>query len=229
VVARTRKVNIIQVGENAVALTVSYGSTSDCVYTIQDLYHAISSQKHPAIVSVRCGLDCLLVEYEANFDAINFLQHFHSGARAERPVVREIRVPVCYEEPYCRDLSALSNKLGLEAEEIARLHYSGKYEVWMIGFMPGFPYMGGLHPSLITERKATPDPQIPAGSIAIAEEYVGIYPFDSPGGWHIVGRTPWAIVDYSWPKPCLFDYGMQIQFDPISASEFEMIKGAKRT
>jgi inhibitor of KinA len=229
VVARTCKMNIIQVGENAVALTISYGSTSDCVYTIQQLYHAISRQKHPAILSMRCGLDCLLVEYEANFDAINFLQPFQVGVRMERPDIREIRVPVCYEEPYGRDLTALSERLDLEAEEIARLHYSGKYEVWMIGFMPGFPYMGGLHPSLRTERKAAPDPQILAGSVAIAEEYVGIYPFDSPGGWHIVGCTPWAIVDYSQSKPWLFDYGMQIQFDPISASEFQIMKGTKRT
>ncbi len=211
------------------ALTVSYPNTSDCVYTIQDLYHSISSQKHPAILSLRCGLDCLLVEYDAKFDAINFLQPFQVGARAERHAAVEIRVPICYEEPHGRDLPTLSRKLGLDAEEIARLHYSGTYEVWMIGFMPGFPYMGGLHPSLMTERKGTPDPQVPAGSVAIAEEYCGIYPFDSPGGWHIVGRTPWAIVDYSQPKPWLFDYGMQLQFDPISASEFEMMKGAKRT
>jgi len=221
--------NIIQIGENAVALTLSYGTTPECVYTIQELYHAISSQKHPAILSLRCGLDCLLVEYAANFDAINFLQPFHVGARAERPAVQKIRVPVCYEEPYGRDLGALSILLGLEPDEIARLHFSGRYEVWMIGFMPGFPYMGGLHPSLTTGRKASPDPQIPAGSVAIAEEYVGIYPFDSPGGWHIVGRTPWTIVDYSQPKPWRFDYGMEIRFDPITTSEFEAMKGAKRT
>lgn len=221
--------NIIQVGENAVALTLPYEKTSDCVYTIQALYRAIASQRHPAILSLRCGLDCLLVEYEANFDAIDFLQPFRVGARAERPHVQKIRVPVCYEEPFGRDLVALSNRFGLEADEIVRLHYSGTYEVWMIGFMPGFPYMGRLHPSLITGRKASPDPQISAGSVAIAEEYVGIYPFDSPGGWHIVGRTPWTIVDYSQPKPWRFEYGMQIQFDPITASEFEMMKGAKRT
>ncbi len=219
---------MIQVGENAVALTLSYERTSDCVYTIQELHRAISAQRHPAILSLRCGLDCLLIEYEPAFDAMHFLEPFRVGARAERPALQKIQVPVCYEEPYGRDLAMIADRLGMEREQVAQLHHSNRYEVWMIGFMPGFPYMGGLHPSLHLDRKASPDPQIPAGSVAIADEYVGIYPFESPGGWHVVGRTPREIVDYSQPKPWLFDYGMQVQFYSISASEFETMKGAKR-
>ena len=82
--------------------------------------------------------------------------------------------------------------------------------------MPGFPYLGELPAELHLPRKANPDLKLPAGSVAIAEEFVGVYPFDSPGGWHVIGRTPLRLFDYKRSEPSLFHYGMSVEFYPIS-------------
>jgi inhibitor of KinA len=94
----------------------------------------------------------------------------------------------------------------------------------MIGFMPGFPYLGELPKELQLPRKKTPVISVPAGSVAIAEEYVGIYPLQSPGGWNIIGRTPLQILNYKEDVPCLLDYGMEVEFIPITAVEYERMK-----
>ncbi|HSP06869.1 MAG TPA: carboxyltransferase domain-containing protein, partial [Acidobacteriota bacterium] len=131
-----------------------------------------------------------------------------------------LRVPVCYEETLAPDLSFVADRTGLSIPEVIRLHSDTTYEVWMLGFMPGFPYLGKLPAKLTLPRKDRPSPRISAGSVAVAEEYTGVYPFDSPGGWHIVGRTPWAVTEYRRTPPWLFDYGMQVQFYPITIEEY---------
>jgi inhibitor of KinA len=99
---------------------------------------------------------------------------------------RHVRVPVQYGGP---DLSLAAEMLGLSSEELISLHSSGTYHVYMLGFMPGFPYMGGLAEELVLPRKAVPSPKVQAGSVAIAGWQTGIYPFDSPGGWYVIGHT----------------------------------------
>jgi KipI family sensor histidine kinase inhibitor len=94
----------------------------------------------------------------------------------------------------------------------------------MIGFMPGFPYLGELPAELRLPRKSAPDPRLHAGSVAIAEEFVGVYPFDSPGGWHVLGRTPLQLTDYNREDPWIFRYGMSVRFFPITKMEFNNIK-----
>ena len=217
------------VGEQAVVLSVSYPRTSDCVAAVERIRKFIASHEHPAIESVRSGLDCILIEYSKHpsFDEwVENIKEIDGGqerlssgiSSGDAPFV----VPVCYDFGY--DLPAVSYRTGLSSADIIRIHSSQDYKIWMIGFMPGFPYMGELPNELQLQRKARPDPGIPAGSVAIAEEYVGIYPFASPGGWHVIGRTPLKIVDYSRDVPWTFDYGMNVRFQPISALEFERIE-----
>jgi KipI family sensor histidine kinase inhibitor len=109
---------------------------------------------------------------------------------------------------------------GLRREEIVEIHSGAIYDVWLLGFMPGFPYLGSLDLRLRIPRKIRPDLAVPAGSVAIAEEFTGVYPADSPGGWHVIGRTPNKLVDFTKSPPWLFDYGMRIQIQPISRNEF---------
>ncbi len=99
---------------------------------------------------------------------------------------RQLKVPVKYGGP---DLTLAAEMLGLSEEELISLHTSGTYHVYMLGFMPGFPYMGSLPEKLILPRKAVPSPKVLAGSVAIAGRQTGIYPFDSPGGWYVIGHT----------------------------------------
>ena len=106
-------------------------------------------------------------------------------------------------------------------EEVIRLHSSRPYLIYMIGFMPGFPYLGDLPERLITPRLKTPRVSVPAGSVAIAQKQTGIYPVESPGGWQIIGRTPVKLFDPEKDPPVLLTMGDRVQFHPIDEKEFE--------
>ena len=121
-------------------------------------------------------------------------------------VGRPLKIPVRYGGP---DLLAAAEKLGLTAEELIRLHTSRTYHVYMLGFMPGFPYMGSLPDELVLPRKAVPSPKVLAGSVAIAGRQTGIYPVDSPGGWYVIGHT--SIPLFSGGKS-YFDAGDEVEF-----------------
>lgn len=139
-----------------------------------------------------------------------------SGMEAAGPLVR---IPVCYEEDYGPDLSLLGRAKGLSREEIIDLHGSVVYRIFMIGFLPGFPYMGKVDPLLAMGRKQRPVP-VAAGGVGIAGDQTGIYPVNSPGGWHIIGRTPLSLFDPHAPIPVLLKPGDPVQFVAISAAEF---------
>ena len=216
---------IVQSGEQAVVLSVSYKKTRDSVSTIRRILEWIRENRHPAIVALRPGLDSLLIEYlpDASFPAwLQSLSQLDVDVSLLPSTGEFCVVPICYDFGY--DLPKISMETDLTPEEVIQIHSGAEYQVWMIGFMPGFPYMGELHSELQLERKQSPDAMIPAGSVAIAEEYVGIYPFGSPGGWHVIGRTPWRILDYSRTVPWMFEYGMTVRFQPISTQEFERTK-----
>ena len=212
------------VGENAIVLSVSYDKTRDAVHAVRTLWRRVRLEA--GVISSRCGLDAILIEHTEDFDMDRFVQRMQQvSITFEPPPANLLKIPVCYDGEFGRDLLSVASATGLSVDEVIQLHTSPVYEVWMIGFMPGFPYLGELDSRLQLERKRIPDPQIVSGSVAIAEEYVGIYPFDSPGGWHVLGRTPWTMIDYSKQKPWLFDYGMQVQFYRISHDEFDGMRG----
>jgi inhibitor of KinA len=143
-----------------------------------------------------------------------------NAARQSTKTTSPIIVPVCYDLEYGTDLTAVSNQLELSIDEIIELHTKEYYRVYMIGFVPGFPYMGTLPPELEMPRKKTPALKVPMGSVAIAGKQTGIYPAEVPGGWHIIGRTPLQLFDKSTEPYCLFKAGDLIQFKQISKKEF---------
>lgn len=128
-------------------------------------------------------------------------------------------IPICYELGL--DLSAIAEQLAITENTLMKEHAAANYRVAMIGFAPGFPYMTGLPSSLHLPRRSTPRTQVPAGSVAIAENLCGIYPKALPGGWHVIGRTPLKLFDPNRPAPCLLQTGDNIQFQPISREQFE--------
>ena len=117
------------------------------------------------------------------------------------------------------DLDAVAAYHGLTDEEVIRLHTGTAYRVYMIGFTPGFPYMGQLPEALDTPRRETPRTHIPKGSVAIAQRQTGIYPVVSPGGWQIIGRTPLELFDPLQNKPSLMVMGDEVRFTSITAEE----------
>jgi KipI family sensor histidine kinase inhibitor len=132
-----------------------------------------------------------------------------------------IEVPVCYGGEYGPDLEEVASFHKMSPEEVARLHYTPLYHVYMIGFTPGFPYLGGLDERLHTPRKQTPRRLVPAGSVGIADRQTGIYPIDSPGGWQLIGRTPMRVFDIRKTDPFTIHCGNSVKFRPITKEEFE--------
>ncbi|WEG12964.1 5-oxoprolinase subunit PxpB [Pullulanibacillus sp. KACC 23026] len=133
---------------------------------------------------------------------------------------RLIQIPVCYGEPYGPDLADVAAFHQCTIEEVINRHSSGNYLVYMIGFAPGFPYLGGLDKSLHTPRRQTPRLKVPKGSIGIADSQTGLYPLETPGGWQIIGRTPMTFFDPSASEPSRLQAGDRVQFVPISEEEF---------
>ena len=134
---------------------------------------------------------------------------------------RAIEIPVCYGGIYGEDLQALAHSRGLSADEVIALHSGATYHVHMLGFVPGFAYLGGLDARLATPRRDTPRPRVPAGSVAIAGEQTAVYPLETPGGWQIIGRTPLQLFTPEATPPSLLNAGETVLFVPISAQEFE--------
>jgi KipI family sensor histidine kinase inhibitor len=129
-------------------------------------------------------------------------------------------IPVLYGGSYGPDLEDIAKYHKISSEEVIQLHCSKPYFIYMIGFMPGFPYMGELPEGLITPRLKTPRLSVPTGSVAIAQRQTGIYPMESPGGWQIIGRTPVKLFNPEREPPALLQMGDLVQFYPIGEKEF---------
>lgn len=136
------------------------------------------------------------------------------------PEPKLTKIPVVYGGVYGPDLEFVAQYHGISSEEVIRLHCSKPYWIYMIGFMPGYPYMGELPEGLNTPRLKTPRLSVPKGSVAIAQRQTGIYSMESPGGWQIIGRTPLELFDPQREPPALLRMGDQVQFYPISEKEF---------
>jgi len=138
-------------------------------------------------------------------------------------------VPVCYEGEFGPDLAEVARLTGSTPHDVVALHSGTRFHVYMLGFLPGFPYMGDLPPQLALPRRADPRLRVPAGSISIATTLTAIYPYESPGGWHLIGATPIRMFDPERPKPALFAPGDAVMFQPIDAAAFTSIRKAVET
>ena len=145
--------------------------------------------------------------------------HASVAALPPGPMRRSIRIPVCFGGAHGPDLEWLAGQKGIEPEEAIHIHTDNIYRVYMVGFLPGFPYLGTVDPRLHVPRKDRPVP-VRAGSVGIAGRQTGIYPFDSPGGWRIIGRTPWSLFDPNGDPPTRLQTGDRVQFFPIPPEEF---------
>ena len=143
----------------------------------------------------------------------------------EVPTPRIVEIPVLYGGEYGPDIGFVAEHSGLSVEEVIAIHAGTVYPIYMIGFTPGFCYLGGLDSRIHTPRRKTPRTLLPAGSVGIAEAQTGIYPVDSPGGWQIIGRTPLRLFVPERENPFLYDAGDRIRFEPVSDAEFHRIRG----
>lgn len=139
------------------------------------------------------------------------------------PAARTVEIPVCYEPPFAPDLPEVAAHTGLTPPEVIALHAASPHRVLMIGFAPGLPYLGGLDARLAVPRRSSPRHRVEAGSVAIANVQTSIYPFATPGGWNVIGRTPLALFDPARKPASLLEPGDAVVFVSISAAHFERI------
>ena len=132
-----------------------------------------------------------------------------------------VEIPVCYGGELGPDLDEVADRIGCSPAEVIELHAAPEYRVYVVGFVPGFAYMASVDDRLALPRRSTPRTKVPAGSVAIAAGQTGIYPTETPGGWHLLGRTPVRPFDPRRAQPVLLEPGDRVRFVPIAREEFD--------
>jgi inhibitor of KinA len=140
--------------------------------------------------------------------------------------VRLWHIPACYDRRCAPDLDEVAERTKLTTGEVVARHSGTRFLVYVVGFAAGFPYMGDLPGELVLPRRADPRVRVPAGSIAMATTLTGIYPLESPGGWHLIGAAPIRLFDPNWDRPALLRPGDFAKFEPIDFTEYERIRAA---
>ncbi len=176
----------------------------------------------PAFCSLLINYDPRIITYDRIQSRMAELVKMDVKASAQKKKVFEI--PVCYGGDFGPDIENIAANAGLSVEEVIKIHSSCDYLIYMLGFLPGFCYLGGLDERIHTPRLANPRVKIPAGSVGIGGSQTGIYPLDSPGGWQLMGLTPVKTYDPDRETPILLEAGDYIRFVPIDREEFDRIK-----
>lgn len=176
----------------------------------------------PAFCSLLINYDPRVVTYEEIKERIQNLVRLEIKTGEVRKRIFEI--PVCYGGEYGPDLGNIAEHAGLSEKEVIEIHSSRDYLIYMLGFLPGFTYLGGLDERIHTPRLANPRIKINAGSVGIGGSQTGIYPLDSPGGWQLMGMTPVKTYDPDRETPILVEAGDYIRFVPIDEQEYKRIK-----
>ena len=223
-------VRFLSVGDRALA--VEFGDAVDRALSrrVLALDRAISTAPPAGVIETVPTFRSLLVHYDPLATSGAELEHA-LGALLDRDTGGEAgarlwHIPVCYAGEHAPDLDEVARLTGYAAAEIASLHSSTRYHVYMLGFLPGFPYMGDLPAELALPRRADPRVRVPAGSIAIATTLTAIYPYESPGGWHLIGATPIRFFNPARSPPSLLAAGDAVLFDPIDPADFAAIRQA---
>ena len=215
------------------ALLIEFGDAID--YAINASVYSLlrdieASDINNAVVEFIPSYRSLLVEYDpAKFVHNEILDRVvrlvedrtDSPASITDDEAEAHQIPVAYGGEYGPDLETVAEHAGLTPAEVVEIHSDTDYHVFMLGFAPGFPYLGGMDPRIACPRMATPRTLVPAGSVGIAEAQTGVYPNASPGGWQLIGRTPMALFDVEAEPPAAMLPGTKVNFVPITHDEYE--------
>ena len=221
------------------AITISLGESIDerthrLVRAVSALLDARPPQglvdQVPAFVSVAVHYDPAAVPGETAVPPyrrmVALLEDLLSGVRPDKlEPARIIEIPVCYGGAFGPDLDDVAQQHGLDAGQVIEIHSGCEYLVYMVGFMPGFAYLGGLSDRIATPRRSSPRTVVPAGTVGIGGQQTGVYPLESPGGWNLIGRTPLRIFDITRDEAALLAAGDRVRFRPITPAEFESRPG----
>lgn len=191
---------------------------------VRELFVSLDQQGITGVIDLIPSYRSVLVIYDPLQISISELENLIAKTHksmdpAQIPGPKTIDIPVVYGDDYGPDLEWVAEYHNIAPQEVIRLHSKHTYQVYMIGFTSGFPYLGEVPGALFTPRRETPRTHVPKGSVAIAQKQTGIYPVQSPGGWHIIGWTPVTLFDPQADPPSLLEMGDRVRFHAITAEE----------
>ena len=220
---------IVPAGDRAVTVEVGEGIAVEVNRRVRSLGLAIQQAAAAGVEEVVPAYRSLLVYYDPLSLSFTDLEaHLRdmegrlAGTPAQAP--RVVELPTVYGGDDGPDLDYVAEHAGISVQEVVEVHSSADYLVYMMGFTPGFTYLGGLSERIVTPRLETPRTAIPAGSVGIAEAQTGVYPMQSPGGWRLIGRTPVPLFDPHREPPVLVEPGEYVRFVPISPEDAQRIE-----
>lgn len=224
------KPTISPVGDRAIS--IDFGQVIDPTINrhIRQTIERIKALQLEGIIELVPTYCALLVEYDAMLYSYSEICNIIEPTLEEgmtnttNELVTVVEVPTVYGGEFGPDLSFVASHNHLSEDEVISIHSGTDYLVYMLGFIPGFTYLGGMDPRIATPRLSSPRTLIPAGSVGIAGEQTGTYPSDSPGGWQIIGRTPVTMYDMSKAQAALLKAGDYVRYVPIDESGFHRIK-----
>ncbi len=225
-------------GDRALLVILGEGIDSHVNDQVHALADALRKRKLPGVQDLVPAYATLAVHYDpapwAGHAASPFqvleteIRHLEWKAESgSLPDPRLVEIPVCYGGEWGPDLREVAELCRLGEQIVVDRHTAPEYRVFMLGFTSGFPYLGGLDPSLAAPRRETPRPSVPAGSVGIAGMQTGIYPLETPGGWQIIGRTPLSLFNPSAQDPCLLSPRDRLRFVAIDPDEFQRLAEAR--
>jgi KipI family sensor histidine kinase inhibitor len=212
------------IGDRGLLVELGDGISRQINQKVRRLFIGLKGHELKGIKELVPGYRSLMVVYDPLVSSLSSLKSqiidiWDTVDDAQLPSPRIVEIPVAYGDEFGPDLEWVASYLKMTAEEVIRLHTQPTYQVYMIGFMPGYPYMGEVVDSLVTPRRDTPRTHVMQGSVGIAQKQTGIYPVTSPGGWQIIGRTPIRLFDPQKNPPSFLEMGDQVKFYAISAKE----------
>ena len=228
-----KNVQITPLGDSAILVQVGTEITEETFQRVSALAGCLETWPVPGLVEFVPAFTTVTVYYDlvkASYaQVVAHLEQLLDALPLEgSDKAKVVEIPVCYGGEHGPDLEEVARHNGLTADEVIAQHSGGEYLVYMIGFAPGFPYLGGMSARIAMPRRSSPRMQIPAGSVGIAGMQTGVYPIETPGGWQLIGRTPLALFRPGENPPSLLQAGNQVRFRPITADEFAAWKEGAR-
>jgi inhibitor of KinA len=225
-ITRTPEVRIVAAGDSALRVELPARVDVETSARVIAMAEAARNRFGYALRDAVVGYHTLTVYFDPlAIDPRWFEEQLELIAREEEaePAAprASIEVPVCYGGELGPDLGDVAAQAGCSEEDVVRLHTGRDYRVFVVGFVPGFAYMGPVDPRLALPRRSNPRTRVPAGSVAIAAGQTGIYPVETPGGWHLIGRTAVRPFDAARAEPSLFHPGDRVTFRSITREEFD--------